>query len=104
MTNQNNQPNSCCAPDGTCSATHNQPPKPSKPELHFLTKLKEDQLKEIESTLKDSLKNDDQSNSSSFIQDSLSQHLPIYFLKKVLKSYKKESAEPLLIKIAELLG
>ena len=107
MTYENNPTSSCCAPDGTCSnSTENKSKekKQAKPEFHFLTKLNNDQLKKIESTLKESQDQDDTSKNTAFIKNSLSEELPIYFLKKVIKNYEKKSSEPLLKKISELIN
>ena len=107
MTYENNPTSSCCAPDGTCSnSTENKSKekKPAKPEFHFLTKLNNDQLNKIESTLKESQNQGDTSKNTTFIKGSLSGELPIYFLKKVVKTVEKYSSETLLSKITELVG
>ena len=105
MTYNDNHTSSCCAPDGTCSNTDTKRPekekKPAKPEFHFLTKLNNEQLKKIKSTLKEAKNQENTSKTISFIKQSLTSELPIYFLKKVLKTYESKSPE-LLNKITEL--
>ena len=100
MTNQHNQTSSCCAPDGTCSnSTNNQ----AKSDFHFLTKLTKEQLEKIEITLNKIDNEQDSTQNSSFIKESLKSDLPIYFLKKLIKTCEKQSTELLLSTIKETI-